>query len=815
MIIIVVVVVASFTPLFTILNPNSGVEQNSRNLVIKNETYFVQGLQRPVAVIEDRYGVYHIYAEDNNDMFLTLGFLQAKERLFQMELIALASMGRLQYLLGSGYANYDRFQTLVGVPVTAQKDWQEMLGNATVNATDAESVQALEAYSEGINDYINYSLAHNLLPLEFKLLGKKPLYWNPVFSIAIQEYMIQVLEFSDDPLLYSLMYSRMGPAINSIIPPFNPIQTYYYAGYSGEPNSTVLAISENNYMVNNTVQSLALRLAEEWDPLNLLGTNPPEHSNEWVVAGNRTSTGHPILVGGPVLSFTLPSIWFQVQLTDPYYKVYGVVLPGEPAVIIGHNENIAWTLTDTEAISWGTFFFVQTVRDGQYLWNGTMHPLTHYHVNGMTVNWTNLGPVMVQDGSTALVMDWMGNRFSNDLGALLGVMRASNYTQFRDALSIWEAPYQNFAFADSSTIADISPGYYPVFADSSGLPYNPNGIMPGNGTEYIVSSIPYSMVPQAVDPASGFIVSSNQRQVGPAYPYWFGDTMSFSPGFRAQLEVDYLEDHTELTLRDMMTLQSENFTDTQAELLLPHIEANLSSSMNASVEDALSILSGWNYSMEPSSKAASVWFFSYMYIFNDTFSHIFEDYGIYPAYRSVLNVSGMGGSFLNTIGIPSLGLALTEMLITGHGLPGLGMNVTQVEVQGVEQAMHYLYSMYPDGNFTWSHFYGFQFPSILGIKSISVGPVTVGGDYNTPNDAPGVGPYNFPASGQSFKMVVNLANISDSFGIYPGGQSGNPASTQYANYINDWANGTYLPLLYYPSYDVFPSRDIMAEISIL
>ncbi|WP_075056605.1 penicillin acylase family protein [Thermogymnomonas acidicola] len=148
--------------------------------------------------------------------------------------------------------------------------------------------------------------------------------------------------------------------------------------------------------------------------------------------------------------------------------------------------------------------------------------------------------------------------------------------------------------------------------------------------------------------------------------------MSFSPGFRAQLEVDYLEDHTELTLRDMMTLQSENFTDTQAELLLPHIEANLSSSMNASVEDALSILSGWNYSMEPSSKAASVWFFSYMYIFNDTFSHIFEDYGIYPAYRSVLNVSGMGGSFLNTIGIPSLGLALTEMLITGHGLPGLG-----------------------------------------------------------------------------------------------------------------------------------------------
>lgn len=175
-IIIVVVVVASFTPLFTILNPpNSGVEQNSRNLVIKNETYFVQGLQRPVAVIEDRYGVYHIYAEDNNDMFLTLGFLQAKERLFQMELIALASMGRLQYLLGSGYANYDRFQTLVGgVPVTAQKDWQEMLGNATVNATDAESVQALEAYSEGINDYINYSLAHNLLHWSSSSLARSP-----------------------------------------------------------------------------------------------------------------------------------------------------------------------------------------------------------------------------------------------------------------------------------------------------------------------------------------------------------------------------------------------------------------------------------------------------------------------------------------------------------------------------------------------------------------------------------------------------------------------------------------------------------------
>ncbi|EQD36101.1 Peptidase S45, penicillin amidase, partial [mine drainage metagenome] len=131
--------------------------------------------------------------------------------------------------------------------------------------------------------------------------------------------------------------------------------------------------------------------------------------NEIVIAGNRTSTGNPILMGGPVLGFSLPAIWFQVQLVAPGIDAYGVVLPGDPAIVIGFNNNIAWTLTDTQSISDGTFFFVQQVSNGQYYWNSTEHPVITHSINGVDVNYTNLGSIMVQNGSLALVMDWMGN----------------------------------------------------------------------------------------------------------------------------------------------------------------------------------------------------------------------------------------------------------------------------------------------------------------------------------------------------------------------------------------------------------------------
>jgi penicillin amidase len=816
-IVVLIVVVGSITPLVSILNPYRGVIQNSRNLVISNQTYNLPGLTNSVNVVQDSNGVYHIYAQSASDLYYSLGFIQAKNRLFQIEVFGLEGMGQMSTFFGQSYQNYDKFQTMTGAPITAEMDWANVYDNRSANVTDSTTSTALLSYAEGINAYINYSDAHNTLPLLFKLLGLKPYYWTPVYSFAVQELMTQTLEFGDSGLQFSLIYSMIGNATYDLIPTFSPVQSYYYAGYSGQANSSVMTESHDTYLPNATVISMTKILLKEfaYDPPTYFPVNVPDHSNEIVIAGNRTSTGNPILMGGPVLGFSLPSIWFQVQLVAPGIDAYGVVLPGDPAIVIGFNSNIAWTLTDTQAISDGTFFFVQQISGNSYYWNSTLHPLKIYKINGMDVNWTNLGPIMVENGSLAIVMDWMGNMFSDDLGALLNIMTSSNWNEFKSALSIWKAPYQNFAFANRTMIADISPAYYPIF---SGTTYNPGSIMPGYGSEYISGSVPYNMVPQVVNPSDGFIVSSNQRQVGPAYPYWYGNTMSFSDGFRAMMEVNYLNNHTNISVHELSAFQQLNYTDYAAQQAVPKIMSYISSSSNTTLQRAAAIFSGWNYSMETSSTAASLWFFTYQYLFSDVFMPYLEQIGWIPANDKVLGVpSGMGGSLPNTTGYASFDVDLIHYILNGSAAPFTADNNTTMRglvVMAVDQAMDHLLSIYPSGNFTWGKFYGFLFPNLFGLSSFNVGPISKGGDFNTPNDASGVGPSNYPTGGQSWVMVVNLSNVSRSIGVYPGGQSEDPASSQYSNYVSDWINGDYLPLLFAAKASDFSSANVMSVIQL-
>ena len=812
-IIVVIVLMGTFTPLLSILNPSTGVIQNSRNLVIGNESYSLPGLTGKVTVIQDSSGVFHFYAPNIESLYFALGFVQAKERLEQLEVFGLEGMGQMSKIFGASYQNYDRFQTLTGTPITAEKDWNSVVSNASTNSTDLLTAEAMTAYSAGINSYINYSTTNHLTPVLFKLLGVQPYYWTPVYSYAVQEIMTQQLEFGDEGLKLSIIHSLLGNYTYDLFPTFSPVQSYYYAGYGGIPNATVLNMSHNTYPVNSTVLSLANDLLQQfrYDPPTYFPLPTIDHSNEIVIAGNRTTTGSPILMGGPVLGFSLPAIWFQVQLVAPGIDVYGVVLPGAPAVIIGFNQNIAWTLTDTQAIADGTFFFEQKIVGSDYEWNGTLHPLIEYKINGLDVNWTNLGPVMVQNGSTSIVMDWMGNIVSNGIGSLLEINSASNWTQFRNDLSIWKAPYQNFAFANRTTIADISPAFYPIF---SGKTYNPAAIMPGDGSEFISGSIPYSSVPQVVNPPQGFIVSSNQRQVGPSYPYWFGMTNSFSDGYRAQMEVNYLEQHSLVSVNNVINFQGTNYTDYEAEAAVPHLLSYMSDSSNATVARAYSLLSHWNYNMTENSLAASVWFFTYEFLFNNTFLPFLGDHGWFKYNNSLGIPSAMGGSLPNTSGYASMEDVLLNIIINGSAEPFSNLSMKSLVSESVIEAMQYLESRYPSGNYTWGRFYGFLFPNLFGLSEFNVGPIPKGGDFNTPNDASGVGPSNYPTGGQSWEMVANLSNISDSFGVYPGGQSENPESQLYSNYVNDWINGTYLPLAFYPSQSLFPRSDVMSVITL-
>lgn len=822
-VIVILVAASSITPLstlFSISNPLTGIYGYSLNAVVKSETLKIKGLYDPVTVVVDKYGIYHIYAKDLHDLFLALGYIYAENRLMQMELMAAASIGNLSSILGPSYKSQDLFQLKIGNYITAEKDWNETLslakkGDKTANIT----VMMLEAYSQGVNDYIEYAEAHHELPLLFTLLGVKPQKWTPVDSFAIQQYMIESLEFSDDALLMSLLYYKMGNLANALVPVFPPIPQVYYAGYNGPPNETVVEEATNIYPINSTIANLAYQLYKEWDP-PFISNNPPDHSNEWVISGFKSATGAPILVGGPVLGFSLPFIWFEAQIVAPGIDAFGVFLPGAPVPIIGFNQHIAWTLTDVEAISWGTFFFIQTVNGTDYYFNGSWHPIKHYYVDGIELNWTNWGPIMIQNKSIAIVMYWLGNNYTNDFGVLFNIATAKNWSEFYNALREWHAPYQNFAFADNTSIGVVSAGIYPIFASKNGIPYSPDAIMPGDGQEYISGWIPYSKIPQVFNPPDGIIVSCNQRQVGPAYPYWYGNTMSFSPGTRAWVVYDYLKSHNNITISEMMSLQS-NITDIAAAWTLPTIIKALENSTNPYAQEALSYLKDWNYTMAPDSKAATIWFYIYSEIYFNVIYRLFNKTGFWPEFSDI-RPGPAGGSWPNTFGLASFDEDIIHMLMVDNGTPIYNGSVNQLIINSTIEAMKLLYKYFPNGNFTWDNFYGFYWPSITGASALSVGPLTSkGGDYFTLNDASGGGGGPLSVSdeaatgGQSFTFIANLANLSDSYGVYPGGQSENPASPYYSNYIPIWMKGQYLPLLFISSPTQFSQNQVIASIELL
>ena len=243
-------------------------------------------------------------------------------------------------------------------------------------------------------------------------------------------------------------------------------------------------------------------------------------SNAWAANGPAVAGGRSMLAGDPHLPQTIPSIWYQVALSAPGYAVSGVTVPGLPGVLLGHNQHIAWSLTDTQ--NQATLFYTERTsksRPGQYFWDGAWRRMRQVHytiaVRGaaaqqLTVDLTVHGPIMTQAGQTTSV-DWMGNVPSPDLAVLLAINQAHDWAQFHAALANWRAPSQNFVYADDrGHIGAISAGYYPVVRH--GQPWLP---MPGTGADDVAGVIPYQAVPQAYDPP-GHVLATREPAPGRA-----------------------------------------------------------------------------------------------------------------------------------------------------------------------------------------------------------------------------------------------------------------------------------------------------------
>jgi len=473
----------------------------------------LDGLRGTVEVMRDQWGIPHIYAQNDLDLFFAQGFVHAQDRLWQMEFNRRAASGRLSEIFGPVTLDTDRFLRTVGLRRAAEVEAAQL---------DDETKRVLQAYVDGVNAYI--ASRRGRLPLEFALLRYVPEPWSPVDAVAFGKLMAWTLSGNwDSEILRAHLLSRFGEAGVARLMPAYPDEM------------PVIVPAGADYRPFRS--AAALRLAAHAPARNGTG------SNNWVIAGSRTTTGAPILANDPHLEAAMPSIWYEMDLSSERFHVAGATFAGAPGVIIGHNERIAWGVTnagpDVQDLYLERFDPDDPARyEFQGQWERATVVEESIIVKGrrdpviLPVRITRHGPILngVVDGLDAFVaLRWTALMPGTILGSVLRLDQARNWEEFREALRLWTVPAQNFVYADTDgNIGYQLPGRIPVRAKGNGLLP-----VPGWTGEYEwVGEIPFDELPSSFNPERGYIITANNRIIPDDYTHFIA--AEWDPGFRAQ-----------------------------------------------------------------------------------------------------------------------------------------------------------------------------------------------------------------------------------------------------------------------------------------
>jgi len=761
-------------------NPTTGAWTMAADAQVTDRTLRLPGLQQPVRVVLESNGTAHVVAQTDHDLFLATGYVHARFRLFQMDLMRRQGEGRLSEVFGKAALDTDRFELQLGLLRTAQLEWSQL-------PVGDPSHAALLAYAQGVNDRIAEAESTHQLDAMFTLVGYQPKQWTPIDTLVIKGDMTQTLSFDDTPILVALINKSLGADLTSewfpVLPPNrqSPYDPGPYPKAATAPIETMRAVSD----AEAQSAAAAYEVLESL-PKGLLKTEGA--SNNWAVAPSKSTSGGALLAGDPHLDLTLPSIWFQLTQDSPNFHVAGVSIPGTPGVLIGHNQHIAWSLTD--AMNQQTFFYLEkqdAAHPNQYFWNGAWQtykkveydiPVAGGAMQRLTVKLSVHGPVIADRGLTTSVW-WGGNLPSQDLGVLLRVTQATDWKEFRDALRDWHSPTHNFVYSDDrGNIGLISAGYFPQIAKGRpGLP------MAGTGESDVTGTIPYDAIPQSYDPPSGFLWSANQWQVTPDYPYYLGTANFYDPGYRANEIHRVLSAPGKLSAADMAALQTDT-RDFLASEIVPVLLQSLSSEqLNPTESAARDMLASWDYRMEINSAAASVWWTFWQSYLGETFDPWWKSRAVKVKRADVNAMLGQDLEFWT----------LTDPVNRAFSAPGVGSRAaSDAERTAFHKAVFTLRTSLGSSprSWTWGRMHARELTNLALVSDLSYGPRAERGDGNTPLAAGG----RISTAGPSWRMVVDWG--AGTFqGIYPGGQSENPASGWYTNLVETWWDGRLDPML--------------------
>jgi len=769
----------------SLLNPFSGfynLAENPDKLHLPLEIVSEQ-LKAPVEVFFDERRIPHIFAENDDDLYFAQGYVVASLRLWQMEFQVLAAEGRIAELLGPGEDNkfieFDKKQRRIGLKYGAENKL------ATIMA-DPFATQLIQSFSDGVNAYMSTVKTEDL-PIEYQLIGYQPEPWSIYKTALLLMNMSNVLtsteydiEFSNfvttyGQSLFDSLYRDQGANLQPIFP---APREGWQASYKNEDRLEIIELPVD---------------ASSLQKLGALYDKPDVQigSNNWALSGEKTASGYPLLSNDPHLKLSFPSVWIEMHLSSPNVNTYGVVFPGAPGIIIGFNDYIGWGVTNAgrDVKDWYEVIFKDQQKDFykyDHGWLATSKVFEEIKVKGApsvfdTILFTHLGPVVYEDfvtqaGNKNFALQWMAHKGSQEYMTFYKLNRAKNFEDYLEALKFYECPAQNFVFACvDGDIALRQQGSFPILAKNEGLFY-----MDAAQHKAWDKYIPFDEIPMNHNPERNFVSSANQIVADSTYPYFVNGVFEYYRNRVINMELRKMH---KATLADFKALQFNNYNLMAAENLPFMLRYLDKSSLDVEGQKLFDALDSWDYENTAVSLTAT-----YFQLFSDAYYTLLWDEFVES------EVPGGWDPFKWKDGWKAPNEFQTHRLLQDSIQHPFIDNLGTERVETSKDLMKMAFAQMQNTVTTlevkeWGKYKNTLIEHLAMIPAFSTN-LDVGGNYKIVN---ATGKYHGP----SWRMILDFAGGKiKGYGVYPGGQSGNPGSKYYDNMVNEWANGDYHELIY-------------------
>jgi penicillin amidase len=782
-----------------------------RSFAQTDGTLTLPGLEGQVDVYRDPFGVPHIYASSEHDLFMAQGFLHAQDRFWQMDFWRHLGSGRLSEMFGESQLETDQFLRTLG--------WARVV-EQELEAIDPQGLAGLEAYAQGVNAYLagrdELDLSLEYVVLGFLNRAYEPEPWQPLHSLTWAKAMAFDLGGNmDSEIRRAVLTRKLGSERVSDLDPEYPLEHPVIVTSTraqANPSQQLAADTDIPYtsqLEEIFTQSMALH--------ELLGGNGIGiGSNSWVISGERTTTGSPILANDTHLGIQMPSIWYENGLhCEPIsetcrYNVVGFSFAGLPSVIIGHNDRIAWGVTNLGPDVQDLYLErINPENPNQYEVNGQWVDMIlveeSIEVAGsdpvpITIRYTRHGPILsdvnedlqalaeVEDApeyNIGVSLRWTALDPGTLLKSIRAINLASNWDDFRNALRDWDVPSQNFVYADvDGNIGYQAPGRIPIRRSGDGRVPVPGWIDDFEWTGFI----PFDQLPSVFNPPEGFIATANNAVVGERYTHFLSSEWDY--GYRANRIVEMIEAKPTLSIDDVRRMHGDNY-NAMGPVLAPIVMKLEFNELRLAERAAL--LNGWDYKNDIDSAPAALFNAFWRHLTLRTFADDLPE-GWLP---------GGGTAF-----------RIFSELVNEPNSPWWDDLTTQAVEEmddifraALADAVNELESLLgtDPNDWAWGRLHVANFVNQTlgrsGIAPIEMlfnrGPFETAGGAAIVNatswdEESGYGVSSLPSQ----RLIVDLSDLGNSLSMHTTGQSGHVFDPHYIDMADSWRNNQYHPLLW-------------------